>query len=418
MPIQQELELYQIKMLFNQPAAPAVFPDWLKTRQTQAVQHFHQSLPQYRPTPLLELPGLAAEGSVQAVLIKNEAERFGLNAFKALGSSWAIARLLAEHFGLNPELVQFEDLRQPPIQARLAAEKIAFCTATDGNHGRGVAWAAQLLGCPSHIYMPAGAEPERVQAIAALGAQVQTTELSYDETVALARAEAEQNGWLLVQDTTLPEYTEIPKLIIQGYSTMAAEIMAQLAQQNLPAPTHIFLQAGVGSMAGGMLAFLAQAAAQRQKQPKFIILEPKQVNCCYLAAQSDNPAAGVPGVQQTIMAGLNCGTPCSVVMPLLAQQAHCFMACPDFVAAHGMRLAANPPAGQPSFISGESGAVALGAMALLLQRPEMAAARQLLDINPQSVLLGINTEGAMAPSVWQKIVKDGAYPLPEVKTTC
>ncbi len=206
-------------------------------------------------------------------------------------------------------------------------------------------------------------------------------------------------------------YTEIPKLIIQGYSTMATEIMAQLQQQELPTPTHIFLQAGVGSMAGGMLAFLAQAMAQSaQPHPKFIILEPKQVNCCYLAAQSGNPAASVPGVQQTIMAGLNCGTPCSVVMPLLQAQADCFMACPDFVAAHGMRLANSTQAAP--FISGESGAVALGAIDLLLQRPEMAQARQILNINTNSVMLGINTEGAMAPSVWQKIVKEGACPLP------
>ncbi len=407
---QQELELYQIKMLFNQPDA-AAFPEWLQPRQTKAVQHFHQSLPQYQPTPLLTLPRLAAEGGVQAVLIKNEAERFGLNAFKALGSSWAIARLLAERLGLNPETVCLADLTQPEIQSRLAAEKITFCTATDGNHGRGVAWTASLLNCPCHIYMPAGAETERVQAIAQLGAEIITTELSYDDTAALAREQANTHGWLLVQDTTLPGYTEIPKLIIQGYSTMATEIMAQLQQQELPTPTHIFLQAGVGSMAGGMLAFLAQAMAQSaQPHPKFIILEPKQVNCCYLAAQSGNPAASVPGVQQTIMAGLNCGTPCSVVMPLLQAQADCFMACPDFVAAHGMRLANSTQAAP--FISGESGAVALGAIDLLLQRPEMAQARQILNINTNSVMLGINTEGAMAPSVWQKIVKEGACPLP------
>lgn len=411
----QELELYQIKLLFQKPTAEFDFPDWLRPEQTRLAQRFHQSLPGYQPTPLLTLPGLAHEGGAQAVLIKNEAERFGLNAFKALGSSWAIACLLAERFGLNPAEMRLDDFRQPQMQVRLAAENIAFCTATDGNHGRGVAWAAQLLGCPSHIFMPAGAEPERVQAIARFGAQVQTTSLSYDETVALARRQAEANHWLLVQDTTLPDYTAIPQLIIQGYSTMAAEIMAQLQQQKLPTPSHIFLQAGVGSMAGGMLAFLAQAiaaAAPDGPQPKFIILEPRQVNCCYLAAQSGNPAAAVPGVQQTIMAGLNCGTPCSVIMPLLQKYAACFMACPDFVAAHGMRLAHMPAPGNPSFASGESGAVALGAIALLLQRPEMAQARRLLGIDEHSVLLGINTEGAMAPSVWQKIVKEGACPLP------
>lgn len=410
----REIEAYQHKLLVNDRLdAAASWPDWLRARRAEPVRRFHQSLPAYQPTPLLALADLATAGGVQAVLIKNEAERFGLNAFKALGSSWAIAALLAERLGLKADGITLDELLQPQHQAKLA--DVTLCTATDGNHGRGVAWVARLLGLPARIFMPAGAEPERVQAIAALGAQVQPTGLSYDETVALAREQAERHGWLLVQDTTLPGYTEIPKLIIQGYATMAAEIAEQLAAQKLPAPTHIFLQAGVGSMAGGMLAFLAQTlpnrtSAQPDVRPKFIILEPRSVACCYLAARTGDMAASVPGVQTTIMAGLNCGTPCSLVMPLLRDRAQYFLACPDFTAAHGMRLAA---AGRPGFISGESGAIALGAMALLLQQPRLAALRQALDINASSVLLGINTEGAMAPSVWRQIVQAGAYPLPE-----
>ncbi len=413
------MELYQIKILFNErrrfqreqqrivapPNGPQTFPEWLQPEQTAPVQSFHRRLPQYRPTPLLSLDGLAGRGDVQGVLLKNEAERFGLNAFKALGSSWAIACLLAERLGLPRDEVSFADFLQPANQKRLQDAGITLCTATDGNHGRGVTWAARLLGLPAKIFMPAGAEPERVQAIADLNADVQETGLSYDETVALATAQAAQKGWLLVQDTAWPGYEATPRLIIQGYSTIAAEIMDQLAGQRLPTPTHIFLQAGVGSMAGGMLAFLAQALPSR---PQFIILEPRNVACCYLAAQTGNPAAAIDGAQNTIMAGLNCGTPCSLIMPLLQQQADCFMACPDFVAAHGMRLA-----DQAGFIAGESGAVALGIMDLLLGQPQLAAARQKLGINANSVLLGINTEGTMAPRVWQKIVREGEYPLPD-----
>lgn len=402
----QGIELYQIKILFNDSTDGAPpFPDWLTPKQTAPVQSFHRRLPQYQPTPLLSLDELANKGGVRGVLLKNEAERFGLNAFKALGSSWAIACLLAERLDLPRAGISFADFLQPAIKERLTAKGVTLCTATDGNHGRGVAWAARLLGLPAKIFMPAGAEPERVQAIAALGADVQETGLSYDETVAIAMAKSTQEGWLLVQDTAWPGYEETPKLIIQGYSTIAAEIVNQLAQNSLPAPTHIFLQAGVGSMAGGMLAFLAQALTNR---PKFIILEPQNVACCYLAAQTGNLAANIAGAQNTIMAGLNCGTPCSLIMPLLQQRTDCFMACPDFVAAHGMRLAE-----QAGFISGESGAVALGAMELLLNRPQLAAARQTLGIDDNSVLLGINTEGAMAPQVWQRVVQGGDYPLPD-----
>ena len=162
-------------------------------------------------------------------------------------------------------------------------------------------------------------------------------------------------------------------------------------------------------MAGGMLAFLRQ----RYRSARFVILEPKNVACCYKAARQADDGAQVSGVQQTIMAGLNCGTPCSVVMPTLRQGAEFFMGCPDFVAAAGMRRADKPLEGDPQYVAGESGAVGLGAIELLLTRPELARVREAMDINENSVLLTINTEGAMAPSVWRSIVREGAHPLPE-----
>lgn len=407
----QTKELYQIKIYQNQPAAaPAAFPDWLSPQQTAPVQRFHQTLSAYQPTPLLALPNLAAAGGVRQVLVKDEAKRFGLNAFKALGSSWAMASLLAERIGVQAAF-QNEGLAALQTQA-IQQQQITFCTATDGNHGRGVAWAARLFGCPAHVYMPAGTEPERLQNIAALGAQVCDTGLSYDETVGLAASQAHANGWLLVQDTSLPDYTAIPQLIIQGYSTIAAELLEQIRAQGGPVPTHVFLQAGVGSMAGGMLAFLAQAfAAQGWPPPHFIIVEPATVACCALAAQTENMQAQIAGVQQTIMAGLNCGTPCSVVMPLLAERAAAFAACPDFVSAHGMRLAANPLPGDPAFVAGESGAPGLGLAALLLQKPQLQPLRQMLNIGNAAVLLCLNTEGDTVPRIWQR-AQAGDWPLP------
>lgn len=395
---------YQIDFLANDVAAKAAIPDWLTLEAVAEVPKFHAAMPEYQPTPLLALNSLAKQGGIAGLYVKNEAARFGLNAFKALGSSYTISKTLCSKLGLDLLETGFTGLQQPEVKAQTA--KFAFATATDGNHGRGVAWTARQLGLAAHIYMPAGTEPERVQAIRDFGAEVTVTDGSYDETVARAWAEAQQNGWTLVQDTSFPGYEDIPKLIIQGYATMAAEITEQLPER--VSPTHIFLQAGVGSMAGGMLAVLKQ----RYPAAKFIILEPKNVACCLLAAAEQNDAASVPGIQKTIMAGLNCGTPCPLIMPLLRDHAAFFLGCPDFVAAHGMRLAVSPLAGDPAYTAGESGAIGLGIAALLLS-PHLAESRRRMGIGAGSVLLTLNTEGAMAPSVWQSIVKEGALPLPE-----
>lgn len=255
--------------------------------------------------------------------------------------------------------------------------------------------------------MPAGTEAERVEAIRQLGAEVTVTDGSYDETVALVHAESAAHGWTLVQDTAFPGYEEIPQLIIQGYATMAAEIADQMAAAQQQ-PTHIFLQAGVGSMAGAMLATLKQYFPSA----RFIIIEPQNVACCMLAAAMRNDAAAIAGIQQTVMAGLNCGTPCPLIMPLLRHHAHFFAACPDFVAAHGMRLAAKPPTGDAAYIAGESGAVGLGLAALLIGA-QLPQSRRRMAIDENAVLLTINTEGAMAESVWQQIVHSNALPLPE-----
>lgn len=391
---------YGIDFLANDTAPQAVMPDWLTLSAVAGAPKFHAAMPGYQPTPLLKLENLAKAGNVAGVYVKNEAPRFGLNAFKVLGSSYAISQTICQKLGLSLDEVGFAGLKRQNLQ------NMVFATATDGNHGRGVAWVSRELGCPAHIYMPAGTEPERAEAIRAFGAAVTVTDLCYDDTAALAKAQAEQNGWTLVQDTSFPGYVEIPKLIIQGYATIAAEIAKQLPPDE--APTHIFLQAGVGSMAGGMLACLAQY----YPAAKFIILEPKNVACCLLAAEQQNDAASVPGVQQTIMAGLNCGTPCPLIMPLLREKAACFIGCPDYVAAHGMRLAARPTPGDEAYTAGESGAVGLGIAALLLS-DRLAQSRAKLGIDEGSRLLSLNTEGSMAPSVWRQIVEHNACPLPE-----
>lgn len=399
------LDNYGIDVWQNDVDAGWRLPDWLSPEATAPVQKFHRSMAAYAPTPLLRLDELARRGGVDAVYVKNEAERFGLNAFKALGSSFAIGRVVCRRLGLDIADCSMAELQAPKWQRQIAG--LTFATATDGNHGRGVAWTARLLGCGARVYMPKGTEPERVEAIRDLGATVTVTEGSYDETVALAAAEAAANGWVLVQDTSFDGYEEIPRAIIQGYSTIAAEAAAELRAQG-KTPTHIFLQAGVGSMAGGLAAcYLHEFGGT----PQIVVLEPKNVACCYLSARAGQNVT-VGGVQQTIMAGLNCGTPCPLIMPILQKRAGFFMACPDYVAAHGMRLAQRPLGDDPQFVSGESGAIGLGTAALLLQRPELAEVRAAMGIDSSAVLLVLNTEGAMAPSVWRRVVQEGAYPLP------
>lgn len=396
---------YHIDFLANDTQPQAEIPAWLTLSAIAEVPKFHATLPQYHPTPLLNLHRMAADAKIAGLYVKNEAERLGLNAFKALGSSYAISKIICRHLGLDLSATKFTDLQDPSLQEKIRS--LVFATATDGNHGRGVAWTAAQLGCHAHIFMPAGTEAERVEAIRQLGAEVTVTDGSYDETVALAHAESAAHGWTLVQDTAFPGYEEIPQLIIQGYATMAAEIADQMAAAQQQ-PTHIFLQAGVGSMAGAMLATLKQYFPSA----RFIIIEPQNVACCMLAAATQNDAAAITGIQQTVMAGLNCGTPCPLIMPLLRHHAHFFAACPDFVAAHGMRLAAKPPTGDAAYIAGESGAVGLGLAALLIGA-HLPQSRRRMAIDENAVLLTINTEGAMAESVWQQIVHSNALPLPE-----
>ncbi|MBO5917449.1 MAG: pyridoxal-phosphate dependent enzyme, partial [Oscillospiraceae bacterium] len=199
---------------------------FLSREQAERAATFHATLPGYAPTPLVRLDGLAARLGVAQVLVKDESPRFGLNAFKALGGSWAIADHLRCALAMEGE-VTFERLRQ----ALAGRAPITFITATDGNHGRGVAWSAAQFGQKSVIYMPAGSAPERLENIRAQGAQAAITEFNYDDTVRIAAADGEKHGWVLVQDTAGPGYETIPTRIVQGYGTLAMEIVEQLGEE-------------------------------------------------------------------------------------------------------------------------------------------------------------------------------------------
>ena len=354
----------------------------------QAVIEFHSGITSYAQTPLVSLPNLAKQLGVCQIFVKDESARFGLNAFKALGGSYAIARYLCGKLNIPVDRNSFNVLCSEKAKAKLGT--VTFVTATDGNHGRGVAWAAKLLGHKAVVYLPEGSSQERLNNIRALGAEAEITKFNYDGAVRLAYAMSRKPGWVLVQDTAWSGYEEIPTWIMQGYTTMAQEITAQL---NGIMPTHLFLQAGVGSMAGALLGYFA--ALWQNKLPVTVICEPDKAACLYkTAAVNDGTLHKVTGRMNSMMAGLCCGEPCTVSWDIINNFASTFIACSDDYAASGMRLLGMPQSGDARIVSGESGAVTAGVLAAMMQDPELAQLRNELGLDENSRVLLISTEGA------------------------
>ena len=362
---------------------------------------FHRSLPGYRPTPLVSLPCLASKLGVRGIYVKDESARFGLKAFKGLGGAYAMYRILCEKLGLDPRKEDFASFQREEIREKAAS--FTFVTATDGNHGKGVSWAAGLFGCKAFVFMPAGSSKERAAAIRSAGpAQVEITGENYDGTVGYARRMSEENGWILIQDTAWDGYEAIPLWIIQGYLTMAGEAVQQLAKEGV-CPTHVFLQAGVGAMAGGICGFLLEH--YRDCPPEVILVEPEDAACVFASAQAgDGRAHTVEGSPQTIMAGLNCGTPCKITWPVLRDCGAAYLACPDSTAVLGMRTYARPAGTDPALVSGESGAATMGAVRELLEDPSLSEARESLGLGRDSVILLFSTEGDTDAASYQAIV--------------
>ena len=241
---------------------------------------FHQSFPQYTVTPLARLDGQAARLGLSNLCVKDESYRFGLNAFKVLGGSFAMANYIADETGKDVADCTFDYLTSDQLAEDFG--QATFFTATDGNHGRGVAWAAHQYGCRSYVFMPKGSAPARVAAIKRVGAEECTvTDMNYDDTVAYTEKLAKEKGWHLVQDTAWEGYEEIPQLIVQGYTTLGQEALDQLAQYGKK-PTHVFLQAGVGSLAGSIIGYYAHILG---RDVKFAIVEPTRVACYYQSAE-------------------------------------------------------------------------------------------------------------------------------------
>jgi diaminopropionate ammonia-lyase len=377
-------------------------------KQARQAQRFHASFPDYQPTPLVSLPSLSRILGVKSLFVKDESHRFGLNAFKVLGGSYAISNYIAQRLDMPISELTYERILRPDVQKRL--NNLTFVTATDGNPGRGIAWTANQLHQKAVVYMPKGSSLERLQNIQALGAEASITNSNYDDTVRFARACAERYGWILVQDTAWAGYEEVPTWIMQGYTTMAMEVIQELEALGASRPTHIFLQAGVGSMAASMVGFFADL--YRGEQLPFItIVESEKANCMYRTAEAnDGQLHTVTGDLNTIMAGLACGEPCSLAWDVLRNDADSFISCPDWVAAKGMRILGHPVVGDQRIVSGENGAVTLGLIAELMQNPSLHCLRQQLQLDETSSILCFSTEGDTDRNSYRRIVWDGQYP--------
>ncbi len=407
-----------VKMVTPAPVAEGVRPQlegFLDLETARRVRAFHASFPEYEPTPLVDLKDIASELGLSGLYLKDESYRFGLNAFKVLGGSYAIGRYLARRFGIAEDELTLEALLRPEYREELS--NITFVTATDGNHGRGVAWTAYRLGAKSVVYMPRGSAPERLENIRAAGAEASITEFNYDDAVRFAAEQAEKNGWVMVQDTAWEGYEDIPRWIIQGYSCMSLEAFEQLPQK----PTHIFVQAGVGSLATSVTGFFSAAYGKDAPKdvPSICVVEPELADCIFrTAAADDGELHPVTGDMPTIMAGLACGEPCTVGWPYLRAYARDYLSVPDEIAALGMRILAAPAGDDQRVVSGESGAATFGAVAAIMREPALAGIRERLGLDSRSVVLCFSTEGATDRAGWQDIVWRGKYPMEKVEGAC
>ena len=372
---------------------------------------FHRQLEGYRMSPLKSLGHLAGMLNLGGIWIKDESVRLSLNSFKALGGSYAIYRYVTEKLG-----------GEVPVEKLLAGEArrklgdLVFATATDGNHGRGIAWSATRLGFKSVVYVHKNTSAARIDAIRRNGAEIVVVDGTYDDAVRRVSADATKHGWQIISDTSWAGYEDIPKWVMQGYTTLVAEAQEQLAGQGLARPTHVFVQAGVGALAASVMGFYQQLLGA--DRPKTVVVEPTDAACLMLSAQQqDGNPRHFEGELDTIMAGLACGDPSPLAWNVLRHCADVFAKCPDYVAAKGMRVYAVPLDGDPFIVSGESGAVTLGALMYIMRWEGARALREALELGPDSQILLINTEGNTDPDDFRRVVWEGGDSVPDAYKT-
>ena len=348
----------------------------------------------YQPTPLVPLRGLAKILGVARIDYKDEGPRFGLGSFKALGGAYAALRVLQREIAKQTgRAVSLTDIREGRYASECSA--LTLVSATDGNHGRSLAWGCQRVGAPCRIYIHAEVSEGRAQAMRNLGADVIRIEGDYDASVVLAREEAEKNGWFVVSDTSWPGYSEPPRDVMAGYGVMVQEACDALKE----APTHVFVQGGVGGLAAAVAAALRQYWPDAS--PRIIVVEPERA-ACLIESASHGQATSVTIAEETIMAGLSCGEPSEMAWAVLAQEASDYLTIPDSVVAPTVRLLAQEATGDPKVEAGESAVAGLAALIAVQKHPVLGAA---LGLGETSRVLLFGSEGVTDPEVFREIME-------------
>lgn len=380
----------------------------LPTSEVIKIRRFHKQIPGYQISPLKGLGTLATRLGLGGIWVKDESARLDLSSFKVLGGSYAIYKLLQRRLGMADQELSFSDLVSGELRQKLG--DITFAAATDGNHGRGVAWSAKQMGFKSVIYVHKLTTRARIHSIEQNGARVVIVDGTYDDAVRQVYQDAQANGWEVVSDTAWEGYEDIPRWVMQGYTTMLSEAQEQLAAQGIVKPTHIFVQAGVGSLAAATIAFYHNLFGS--ERPLSVVVEPTKAACLYESMRAGEMRS-VIGDLDTIMAGLACGDPNPLAWNVLIETADVFAACPDYVAAKGMRVYGVPLRGDPFIVSGESGAVTLGALMFTMEYEGARPLREKLNLNLDSHVLLINSEGNTSPDDFRYVVWEGGIAVPK-----
>ena len=351
--------------------------------------------PGYAPTPLVNLRGIAKAANVASLHYKDEAYRFGLKSFKPLGGAYAVACLLMKVISAQTtnQDIEISDLLSGKYAGQCS--RVTVTAATDGNHGRSVAWGARMFGCRCVIFINEAVSAGREKAIANFGSEVRRNPGSFDDAVRTASETAEREGWHVIPDTSDGEIIEAPRNVTQGYAVMADEAIQQLVGD---VPSHIFLQAGVGGMAAATCARFWQEYGS--KRPLAILVEPFSSACWFESLQAGKPVA-VSGDLESLMGGLSCGEVSRVAWIILETGADVAMKLSDEAAAQTMRLLANGEYGDPPLVGGESGVAGLAGFLAVMTEPD---ARQRLGIDDSSRIVVFGTEGATDPQTYAEIV--------------
>ncbi len=360
-------------------------------------KHDITAWPGYAATPLVSLPGLAEALGLEAVHYKDEGQRFGLKSFKALGGAYAVLKLLRRELARHDIRIEnASDLLTGDHRAVTSC--FTVCCATDGNHGRSVAWAAQMFGCKCVIYLHDGVSQGREDEIAAYSARIRRVPGSYDDSVRVAAAESNENGWYVVSDTSWEGYEEIPAWVMQGYTVLADEISKQWPEWNAGPPSHLFIQGGVGGLAGAVAGHLWRI--QGPSRPRTIVVEPERADCIARSMAAGTPTP-VLGDVETFMACLAAAEMSPLAWEILRDCADETIIIPDPAAEETMRLLAEGIDGDRPIVAGESGAAAAAA---LIAACGDAAMRVTLGLGPESRVLVIGSEGATDPEIYLRTV--------------